>query len=208
MSISEQELFGLMAVAQEQQNAATIALEKLEAQRAELDATIATAKVAVLEMEKAGRASAIIIEKATRNAVSEAVKGALSDVRDQTSSTVSDSVGPSVKALKGATGDAVKAGDELRAVASSISWKWTGVLALIGCVLLMTVVALSMLLVPSPGEIADLRATASDLKSKGGKVELSYCGSEKRLCAKVDLKANNGRNGWGDKGEYMILQGY
>lgn len=208
MSISEENLYGLMAVVNEQQQSATIALQRLEAQRNELDATIASAKAAVLEMEKAGKASAIIIEKATRIAVSEAVSDALKAVRDQTASTLGDSVGPSVRALESATGRATKAGDELREAASSISWKWAGLWTLTGCVLLLTVVGLSMLLVPSPSEIADLRASAENLEARGGKVELSNCGPQKRLCAKVNLKANNERMGWGDKGEYMILQGY
>ena len=64
MSVSEQELFGLMAVAQEQQQAAAVALERLEAQRAELNQTIEQARAAVREMEMAGKASALIIEKA------------------------------------------------------------------------------------------------------------------------------------------------
>ena len=51
MSVSEQELFGLMAIAQEQQQAAAVALERLEAQRAELGQTIEQARAAVREME-------------------------------------------------------------------------------------------------------------------------------------------------------------
>lgn len=206
MSVSEQELFGLMAIAQEQQKAATIVLEQLQAQRAELDSTIGKAKAAVLEMEKAGKASAIIIEKATRIAVSEAVSDALKVVRDQTASTLGDSVGPSVRALEGATGRATQAGNELREAASSISWKWAGLWTLTGCVLLLTVVGLSMLLVPSPGEIADLRASVADLEAKGGKIQLSQCGN--RLCAKIDVKANKSTGGWGREGDWMILQGY
>ena len=49
MSVSEQELFGLMAVAQEQQQAAAVALERLEAQRAGLEQTIEQARAAVRE---------------------------------------------------------------------------------------------------------------------------------------------------------------
>ena len=81
MSVSEQELFGLMAVAQEQQQAAVVAIERLEAQRAGLEQTVEQARTAVREMEMAGKTSALIIEKATRIAVSEAVSGALAAVR-------------------------------------------------------------------------------------------------------------------------------
>jgi len=204
VSINEQELFGLMAIAQEQQKAAALALEQLEAQRTELDRTITRAKVAVLEMEKAGHASALIIEKATRIAVSEAVGSALDDVRDQTKATLGHSVGPAVRALEGATGRAEKAGNDLQDAASSISWKWTGIWALTGGVLLATVVGVSMLLVPTPGEIADLRANVEYLESKGGKVNLTYCGPTKRLCAEIDTKADT----WGENRQFRILKGY
>jgi len=208
MSISEQELFGLMAIAQEQQKAAAVALEQLEAQRADLDRTIERAKAAVLEMEKAGHASALIIEKATRIAVSEAVGSALVHVRDETVSTLGESVGPAVRALAGATGRAESVGEELRDVASSISWKWAGICAFASCMLLVTVVGVSMLLVPTPGEIADLRANVAALEARGGKIQLNQCGPDNRLCAKINVKVNKSTGGWGEEGQWMILQGY
>jgi len=54
LSISEQELFGLMAIAQEQQQAASLILKRLEAQQADLTQTISNARSAVDEMNKAG----------------------------------------------------------------------------------------------------------------------------------------------------------
>jgi len=204
VSISEQELFGLMAIAQEQQKAAALALEQLETQRTELDRTISRAKAAVLEMEKAGHTSALIIEKATRNAVSKAVEGALNDVCDKTKATIGNSVGPAVRALEGATGRAEKAGDDLQEAASSISWKWAGIWTLTSCVLLAAVVGLAMLLIPTPGQIADLRANAEYLEAKGGKVNLTYCGPTKRLCVEIDPKADT----WGENRQFRVLKGY
>lgn len=208
MSISEQELFGLMAIAQEQQKAAALALEQLEAQRTELDRTITRAKAAVLEMEKAGHASALIIEKATRIAVSEAVGSALGGVGDQAKETLGDSVAPAVRALEGATGRAEKAVDDLQDAASSISWKWAGIWTLTSCLLLVTVVVVSMLLVPTPSEIADLRATVADLEKRGGKIQLTTCGDNRRLCAKINIKARASGDTYGKDSEWMILQGY
>lgn len=204
MSISEQELFGLMAIAQEQQKAAALALEQLEAQRTELDRTITRAKAAVLEMEKAGHASALIIEKATRIAVSEAVGSALDDVRDKTKAMLGDSVNPAVRALDGATGRAEKAGDDLQDAASWISWKWAGIWTLTSCTLLATVIGVSMLLVPTPGKIADLRANVEYLEAKGGKINLTHCSPSKRLCAEIDTKAD----AWGENSQFRILKGY
>jgi hypothetical protein len=208
LSISEQELFGLMAVAQEQQQAVSGALQKLEDRQVALNAVIARAGTAVEEMNKAGHASALIIEKATRIAVEKAVQAALASVQQQTQSTLADSINPAVKALQGVTARAEQAEESLHQAASAISWKWAAILASTSCMLLASIVGLSMLLVPSPNEIADLRANAAALEARGGKIQLVQCGPSNRLCAKIDVKANKSTGGWGTEGQYMILQGY
>lgn len=208
LSISEQELFGLMAVTKEQQRAVSEALQKLEDRQVALNAVIARAGTAVEEMHKAGQASSLIIEKATRVAVEKAVQAALANVQQQTQSTLGDSVNPAVKALQGVTARAEKAEESLHQAASSISWKWAAIWAATSCVLLASIVALSMLLVPSPNEIADLRAAAAALEAQGGRVQLSVCGDSKRLCARIDPKAEKGDQ-YGQNGQrWMILQGY
>lgn len=197
-----------MAVAQEQQRAASEALQKLEDRQVALNAVIARAGTAVEEMHKAGQASALIIEKATRIAVEKAVQAALANVQQQTQSTLGDSVNPAMKALQGVTAQAEKAEESLHQAASSISWKWAAIWAATSCMLLASIVALSMLLVPSPNEIADLRADVAALETQGGRVQLSVCGDSKRLCARIDPKAEKGDQ-YGQNGQrWMILQGY
>ena len=208
MSISEQDLYTLMVLAQDHQKAAGEALKKLEDREVALNAVIARAGTAVEEMNKAGHASARIIEQATRIAVEKAVQAALASVQQQTQSTLGDSVTPAVKALQGVTARAEKAEESLHQAASSISWKWAAIWAATSCMLLASLVALSMLLVPSPNEIADLRANAAALEARGGKIQLVQCGPSNRLCAKIDVKANKSTGGWGTEGQYMILQGY
>lgn len=208
MSISEQELFGLMAVAQEQQQAVSETLKKLEDRQVALNAVIARAGTAVEDMSKAGHASALIIEKATRIAVEKAVQGSLASLQQQTQSTLGESFMPAVKALQGATGRAEQAEESLHQAASWISWKWAAIWASTSCVLLASIVGLSMLLVPSPSEIADLRANVAALEARGGKIQLVQCGPSNRLCAKIDVKANKSTGGWGTEGQYMILEGY
>ena len=197
-----------MAVAQEQQQAVSEALKNLEDRQVGLNAVIARAGTAVEEMNKAGYASALIIEKATRIAVEKAVQAALANVQQQTQSTLGDSVTPAVKALQGVTARAEKAEESLHQAASSISWKWAAIWAATSCMLLASIVGLSMLLVPSPNEIADLRADAAALEAQGGRVQLSVCGDSKRLCARIDPKAEKGDQ-YGQNGQrWMILQGY
>ena len=208
MSVSEQDLYTLMVVAQDQQKAASDALQKLEDRQVALNVVIARAGTAVEEMNKAGHASALIIEKATRIAVEKALQAALADVQRQTQSTLGDSVNPAVKALQGATVRAEQAEESLHQAASSISWKWAAIWAATSCMLLASIVGLSMLLVPSPNEIADLRADAAALEAQGGRVQLSVCGDSKRLCARIDPKAEKGDQ-YGQNGQrWMILQGY
>ena len=199
-----------MAVAQEQQRAASEALQKLEDRHVQLHALIARAGTAVEEMNKAGQASALIIEKATRIAVEKAVQAALASVQQQTKSTLGDSVTPAVKALQGVTARAEQAEESLHQAASLISWKWAAIWASTSCMLLASIVGLSMLLVPSPNEILDLRANVAALEAKGGKVQLSTCGPEKRLCARVNAKEAG--TIWGPEGKnnekWIILNGY
>ncbi len=204
MSVSEQELFGLMAVAQEQQQAAVVAIERLEAQRAGLEQTVEQARAAVREMEMAGKASALIIEKATRLAVSEAVSGALVAVRDETLKTLGGSVKPAVIALEGVTGRAELAEQRLSQAAASFSWQWGALWAGTAALLLAVVLGIVLLVVPSPDEIARLRAEVANLEARGGKAVLTVCGAEKRLCAEIDPKATE----YGERGQFRILKGY
>lgn len=197
-----------MAVAQEQQQAVSETLKKLEDRQVALNAVIARAGTAVEDMSKAGHASALIIEKATRIAVEKAVQGSLASLQQQTQSTLGESVMPAVKALQGATERAEQAEESLHQAASWISWKWAAIWASTSCVLLASIVGLSMLLVPSPNEIADLRANVAALEARGGKIQLVQCGPSNRLCAKIDVKANKSTGGWGTEGQYMILEGY
>jgi len=208
LSISEQELFGLMAIAQKQEKAVGEALENLENQQVGLHAVVARASSAAGEMHKASYASALIIEKATRIAVEKAVEDALSGFREQSRSALVDSVNPALKALHGLAERAGEAEESMRAATRSFGWKWIGILVLTSFMLLTTIVGLSMLLVPSPNEIADLRAAVAALEAKGGKVQLSVCGDKKRLCARIDPKAEKGAK-FGQEGQrWLILQGY
>jgi hypothetical protein len=204
MSVSEQELFGLMAVAQEQQQAAAAAIERLEAQRVGLEQTVEQARAAVREMETAGKAAALIIEKATRIAVSEAVSGALVAVRDETVKTLGGSIKPAVSALDGATARAEQAEQRLSQAAASFSWQWGALWAGTAALLLLVVMGVVLLVVPSQKEIAALRAEVDYLEAKGGKAVVTTCGPKKRLCAEIDTTGE----GYGERGQFRVLKGY
>lgn len=207
MSVSEQELFGLMAVAQEQQQAAAAAIERLEAQRVGLEQTVEQARAAVREMETAGKAAALIIEKATRIAVSEAVSSALVAVRDETVKTLGGSVKPAVSALEGVTGRAELAERRLSEAASSFSWQWGALWVCTAGMLLAVVLGIVLLVVPSPEKIAEQRAVVAELEARGGRATLTTCGPKKQLCAEIDLEAEK-VDTYGKQGQFRILKGY
>lgn len=205
--MSEQALFGLMAVAQEQQHAAAVQLAALEQQQAQLTATIAQARRAVEAMSNAGTASAGLIERATQEAVNQAVTEALAGVSKAASDSLAGAVVPALNAIKGAAGRAQEAEKSLRDAVGWVGWKWAIICAAASAGLLVVVWSLAVFMTPSGSEMAELRANATDLERRGGKIKLSTCGG--RLCARVDIKASERAVRYGENGEkWMILDGY
>ena len=203
--MSEQALFGLMAVAQEQQQAAAAQLAVLEQQQAKLTETIEQARRAVEAMSNAGTASAGLIERATKEAVDKAVTDALASVCQAASDSLASAVAPALKVIKGAAGSALEAEKSLRDSVGWVGWKWAGICGAASAGLLVVVWSLAVFMTPSGSEMAELRANATDLERRGGKIKLSTC--EKRLCARIDAQASGVV--YGENGEkWMILDGY
>lgn len=207
MGDREQELFGLMAVAQEQQQAAAAQLAALEKQRAQLTATIEQARRAVEAMRDAGAASAGLIEQAAQQAVEKGVDAALWRVSEATKESLANATGPALNAIKGAAGRAQEAEQSLRDAVGWVSWKWATICGAVAAGMLAAVWSLAMILTPGWDEIQELRATVADLERRGGKIKLSTCGDRGRLCARIDVKASGAV--YGANGEnLMILSGY
>lgn len=206
--MDEQTLFGLMAIAQEQQKAIDTALHKLSARQIELNALITRAGGAFEKIEQSSQNAASIIEKATQSAVEQGIKQALQRVTEQTRTTLADAINPATHALNEVTTLVIETDKQLHATKNSLSWKLFGVMALVCCLLLASTVGLAKMFVPSLQEITELRATASELERRGGKIQLSTCGDDRRLCAKVSLKAKSAGDVYGKNSEWMILQGY
>lgn len=203
--MSEQVLFGLMAVAQEQQQAAAAQLAALEQQQAQLTATIEQARRAVEAMSNAGTASAGLIERATKEAVDKAVTDALAGVSQAASDSLAGAVVPALNAIKGAAWRAQEAEKSLRVAVGWVGWKWAVICGAASAGLLAMVWSLAVFMTPSGSEMAELRANATDLERRGGKIKLSTC--EKRLCTRIDAKASGVV--YGENGEkWMILDGY
>lgn len=208
--MNEQELFALMAIAQEQQKAVDAALSKLAVRQIELDALIVRANKAAVGIEQASQSAASTIQKTTQSAVEQGIKAALERVSEQTRSTLGQAINPATNALKEVTELVIDTDKRLHHTKNSLSWKFSGIMTMVLCMLFATTMVLAKLFVPSPGEIADLRATVADLERRGGKVQLTTCGNSNRLCAKINVGANKSKGGYGqgESDTWMILQGY
>lgn len=185
----------------------------------ELKTTIRHAGEAVQAMRQAGDASAAVIEKATRVAVDKALQGVLERVSDTAQSSVVGAIKPALVALQAVSGDAVGAGQTLRDSISWVGWKWFAICVASAFGLCLAVMLSTLLLIPSAGDLAALRAekaaleaSVAALERRGGRVKLNTCGDKKRLCALIDPKqfdSDGTVKRFGDDDEHwMILKGY
>ena len=88
--------------------------------------------------------------------------------------------------------------------AASFSWQWGALWAGTAALLLAVVLGIVLLVVPSPDQIAALRAEVVNLEARGGKATLTVCGDKKRLCAEIDTRTPE----YGERGQFRILKGY
>uniref|UniRef100_UPI0015F7756A MbeB family mobilization protein n=2 Tax=Vibrio TaxID=662 RepID=UPI0015F7756A len=87
------------------------------------------------------------------------------------------------------------------------SWAWIGLSIFLVIVACSGVIwGQSKVIAQNWQTISEQKATLSELKAKGGKIKVSHCGEEKRLCVKVDLD----ESGYGNDGVYpwRIPEGY
>jgi hypothetical protein len=86
------------------------------------------------------------------------------------------------------------------------------VLSLAGAMLCSGIpIALTRWVLPSPAEIAALRArreelaaSVAKLEQQGGRIDWRRCGEARRLCVRVDRKAPS----YGEKADYFVIEGY
>jgi len=110
-----------------------------------------------------------------------------------------------IEELRPVHNEARRAEQALRAVRRAANWK----VALLGPSFALLSLALgygmARWIVPSPGEIAELRETVAQLEARGGKMDLRTCGkNSERLCVRVDPKAPH----YGEQGDYCVVKGY
>lgn len=221
----QQQLFGLMAVAEEHQKAVNAALDGLTAERAALakeraavvQAAASLAGVASEVRQAAGEAGPIL-QKALGASVRESLVGA--------SETAAKALGEACKPLVGQLSGVVKAAGlaegKLSGAVAAFGWRWAmlaggAVAGGIVAVLLAAWLAvwwqrsqleqLAEQKIALLGEVARLQGQAEDWAKRGGRAKLEQCGPANRLCVRVD-KILSYSNGIDQNYDYFVLWGY
>jgi hypothetical protein len=189
---TQQQIYNMMALADEQQKAVKDALDKLTAERE------------ALAKERAA------IAKAASEAVRQSLIGA--------SKTLEDASKPIIDQLSGMVRAASEAEGKLSGAVAAFGWRWAVLAGSAAAGAIVVVLVAAWLLtwwqryqVSSLGEqkaqlqaeVTQLQANADAWSKRGGRAKLERCGDKSRLCVRVDK-----RGAYGDEGDYYVLRGY
>ena len=231
---AQQQLFGLMAVAEEHQKAVTAALDGLAAERAALAkerVAVAQAAASVAgvagEVRKAASEAVPAIQKAAGDAVGASVRQSLAGASETAANALSAAARPVIGNLSGVVQAAGEAERSLKNAGQWFAWKWVAVAAggLAGvCLVAYAALAWQLHQVGSlndekaalQADVAELQANVAALEKRGGRIRLDKCGPDGRLC--VEIARDQGSGGqvpyagsWqsSDKQrQYVIPRGY
>jgi hypothetical protein len=109
------------------------------------------------------------------------------------------------------TAETTRAARALQKLRGGAAWR-AMVLSLCGALVCsMVPIALARWTLPSPADIAALRARREELaasvvrlEQQGGRIDWRRCGEAHRLCVRVDRKAPS----YGEKADYFVIEGY
>ncbi|MBE9610909.1 hypothetical protein [Chitinilyticum piscinae] len=209
---AQQQLFGLMALAEDQQKAVQAAIEALEAERETLQrereafkqATSAAAGV-VVEVKQAAAAAIPGVQKAAENAVGAAVRVSLAGASQAAANALETASSPILSALTGVVRAGESAADRLNAASAAFGWRWATVAGGIsaGAIVAVSLVAwgavwwqrgevesLQAERQALATDVARLQVSVADLEKRGGRIVMNDCGG--RLC--IEASGNQGRD--------------
>ena len=221
---AQQQIFSLMAAAEDQQKAIGAALEALAAERAALAkerAAVAQAAASVAgvanDVRKAAEAVPSI-QKAAGEAVGVSVRQSLAGVSETATAALEQASQPIIGRLTGVIRSLGEAEGQLSNAVSSFGWRWALVAggAAAGCVASVLIAAwlsvwwqrhqvetLIEQKAQLQAEVAELQTNAQDWTKRAGRAKLDKCGDAGRLCVRVDKTT-----GYGKDGDYFVLRGY
>ncbi len=225
----QKQLYGLIAVAEEQQKAVAAAIDDLAKERAALARERAALVQAAAQM--AGQAGAVTqaalnaaptLQKAAGGAVSEALRVGLLNLSETATDALDEASKPLLGRMSMATQAASEASgtlaDSLSGFRQRLGRVVIGLSA--GAVLVVGLSAWGMVAWQRhqvenlqrerqalTGEVEQLRANVAALAKKGGRIKLEVCGPTDRLC--VEVASNQGT--WLDESRtrhFAVPKGY
>ena len=182
----QQQIFGLMAVAEEHQKAAAAAIAGLAAERAAL-----AKERALLAQVAQG------IQKAAGDAVSAAVRQSLAGASETAVTAFTKAAGPFAGEVRKVAEQAGAAAEKVDRAAQLLGMKAVAVAA--GCIVVVGLAAWGIVawerhqVVDLKKQIAQERAMVAELDKAGGRVVWSTCGG--RLCFEVSSNQGTYSNG-------------
>jgi hypothetical protein len=215
----QEKIFGLLALAEQQQKTVDEAIQKLEAER------LALAEAQKKLIEAASHAKEVCdglvpaMGNAAGRAVMKSVKKSLDEISDEATTSLEEASNPFIERLNGVVNAAEQLEGRFKKASHWFNWKWGALAAItaagcIGSVVLASwgMVAwqqrqVSQLLEQREAltaEVSQLQAQANEWVKRGGRAKLQKCGDTGRLCVRVDTQAGS----FGKDGEYMVLRGY
>lgn len=229
----EQALFGLMAVAEEQQAGVREALAGLAAQQAALERQQASLErqAEAVRAEAAGlrRVAGEVgpgLARSTREAVKAEVERGLAGAGETATAAVEAAAQPLLEGLSGVAAQAGAVEAALRRVVGWVTWRLLGwgllvVVGLAGLLWLAQGAAwwwdqhalagmraeraqLAVEIARLQGERDALEANRDELERSGLLAKISRCGPTKRLCVRV----NEAAGAFGEQEDYRVLRGY
>jgi hypothetical protein len=190
--MDKNELYGLLAVAEEQQKAVEEAIRGLVIERARLTE-------GRVSLEKAAES----VGKTVRDAVAESLAGA----SETAAEAIEEAAKPLLGQMERATKTAEAAEQKISAVARRLDWQWAiyGVAAIV-CVTVVLSVGnwfQGQRLAALSAEVTEMQTRAELLKERGGKLKFTACGQ--RACIRIE----NPKNLYGSEeiGWYLVPEG-
>jgi len=224
----QEQIFGLLAIAKEQQAAIKAALDALALERAALAQERAAlhqiagvAHNAAGAMQRSAADAVPGIQQAAASAVSSSVASSMQAASKGAAMALRDACGPVVTALDEVAARAREAEAQLHGAAKSFGWKWVfvssgAVLALGAAVWAVSVGntawqrreidSLKAERAAVQDEIAQMKTVANDLARRGGRAQWNTCGEKARLCIRVDTTPGSFTDANG--GGLYIIKGY
>jgi hypothetical protein len=211
---AQQQIFSLMAAAEDQQKAVKTLLDALAAERAAL----AKERAGVAQAAASVAGVAGEVRKAAAEAVGASVRQSLAGASDAAAKALGEASKPIVGQLSGVVKAAGEAEGKLSGAVAAFGWKWAvvaggaaagGIVAVLLAAWLAVwwqrhqVEQLAEQKAALLGEVAQLQASAEEWAKRGGRAKLEKCGDQGRLCVRIDKTT-----GYGKDSDYYVLRGY